>query len=242
MSRRAYGQFCGLARAIELVGERWALLIVRDLLVRPRRFTDLHHGLAHIPTNILAARLRELERAGVVERVINPRPAGGVIYELTEYGRELQAPVAALARWGARSLGEPRSEEVVTEDLLVFALRTTFDAARVGALRTCFELRIGDVVVHARIGDGCLEAAPGSLPDADLLIEAGPAMRRLMAGEETVDEAIRSGSVRCSGDVGVFKRLVDAFRIGSEPAAGGPPGEVTIPATRARLPSLARGA
>ena len=99
MSRRAYGQYCGFARALELVGERWALLIVRDLLVGPRRFTDLRHGLPRIPTNVLAERLKELEEAGIVQRRVLPRPQSAVVYELTPYGANLEESVMALGRW-----------------------------------------------------------------------------------------------------------------------------------------------
>src|SRR6516225_10062018 len=108
MAKRAYGQFCGFARAVEVVGERWAFLIVRDLLIGPRRFTDLHRGLPGIPTNVLTARLKELEEAGVVRRRVLPRPEGSVVYELTEYGRELEPTVVELGRWGAKTLGDAR--------------------------------------------------------------------------------------------------------------------------------------
>ena len=93
MVNRTYGQYCGLARALEIIGERWALLIVRDLLVGPRRFSDLRRGLTRIPSNILTARLKEMEQAGVVERRVLPRPAGSVVYELTGHGRGLEDPV-----------------------------------------------------------------------------------------------------------------------------------------------------
>src|SRR5215207_6969550 len=99
MSNRTFGQYCGLARALELVGERWALLVVRDLVLGPKRFTDLRRGLPRIPTNVLSARLRELEEAGVVRRRVLPRPASSVVYELTEYGRELDEVVLPLGRW-----------------------------------------------------------------------------------------------------------------------------------------------
>src|ERR1700737_2507239 len=102
MSMRAYGQYCGLARALEIVGERWAILVIRDLLVGPRRFTDLHRGLPGIPTHILTARLKELEEAGVVRRRVLPRPANSIVYELTEYGHELEEALQALGRWGAK--------------------------------------------------------------------------------------------------------------------------------------------
>ncbi len=105
MAGRAYGQYCGLARAVELVGERWALLIVRDLLVGPKRFTDLRRGLPRIPTNILSARLKELERSGIVQRRVLPRPAAGVVYELTAYGGELEEVVLRLGRWGRNRSG-----------------------------------------------------------------------------------------------------------------------------------------
>src|SRR3954451_13536536 len=116
MTERSYGQFCGLARALDLVGERWALLLIRDLLVSPKRFTDLRRGLPKIPSNILSDRLKELEEAGGVERRIVPRPSGAVVYQLTEYGNELEDTVLALGRWGAKILGEPRQSEIVTVD------------------------------------------------------------------------------------------------------------------------------
>src|ERR1700730_8022475 len=116
MRTRAYGQYCGLARAVEIVGERWVVLIIRDLLVGPKRFTDLHRGLPRMPTNVLTSRLRELESGGVVRRRVLPRPAGSVIYELTEYGTELEDVLIGLGRWGAKLLHEPRPDEIITAD------------------------------------------------------------------------------------------------------------------------------
>src|SRR4030088_1295484 len=113
MAARTYGQFCGVARALELVGERWALLIVRDLLVGPRRFTDLLQGLPRIPTHVLSDRLKELEHGGIVRRRVLPRPAASIVYELTEYGAELEEVVLQLGRWGANALGHPRPGEIV---------------------------------------------------------------------------------------------------------------------------------
>src|SRR5712691_2102797 len=118
MSVRSYGQCCGLAHALELVGERWALLVVRDLILGPKRFTDLRRGLPRIPSNVLSARLRELEESGIVRRRLLPRPQTGVVYELTEYGKELEDVVLRLGLWGAKTLGEPRAEDVVTADSL----------------------------------------------------------------------------------------------------------------------------
>ena len=104
---RGYGQYCGLARALELVGSRWTLLIVRELLAGPKRYTELAQGLPGIPSNILSSRLREMEDGGIVERALEPRPSTSVVYTLTAYGQELEGPMTALGLWGVKSLPPP---------------------------------------------------------------------------------------------------------------------------------------
>src|SRR5438105_1732482 len=163
MPARSYGQFCGLARALELVGERWALLIIRDLLVGPRRFTDLRRGLPRIPTNVLSDRLKELEHAGVVRRRVLPRPAASIVYELTDYGSQLEDVVMRLGIWGAQSLGDPRPDEIMTTDSMIMALRSSFHPEAVGDLRASYELQFGPVLIHARIDDGKLLIGEGPL-------------------------------------------------------------------------------
>jgi DNA-binding HxlR family transcriptional regulator len=211
--RRAYGQYCGLARAAELVGERWALLIVRDLLVGPKRFTDLRRGLPRIPTNILTDRLKELEDSGVVRRRVLPRPAGSIVYELTEYGADLGEAIKHLGRWGARSLGEPRPDEIVTLDSLIMALRTTFRPELAGGVCASYELRLGPVVLHARVEDGQVAVDDGPLPEADLVIETGPALKALLAREITPREAVETGLVQLRGDPKLLEAFVNVFRI-----------------------------
>jgi DNA-binding HxlR family transcriptional regulator len=213
MGKRAYGQFCGLVRALEIVGERWALLIIRDLLVGPRRYTDLRQGLPKIPTNILSARLRELEEAGIVRRRVLPRPSGAVVYELTEYGAELEDVVLGLGRWGAKSMTEPGPDDIVTVDSLIMALRSTFRPEAAQGPDVGYELRVGPVVLHARVRDGRLEAAEGPLAGADLVIETGPAIKALMAGEVDPDDAIARGDVRLTGDPALLSRFAATFRI-----------------------------
>src|SRR6267143_3951559 len=163
VAARSYGQFCGLARALELVGERWALLIVRDLLVGPRRFTDLRQGLLRIPTNVLADRLKELEQAGIVRRRVLPRPAASVVYELTEYGSQLDEVLMRFGVWGAQSLGQPRPGEIMTADSMVMALRATFVPEAAHGLQVNFELRLGEIVIHARIDGPTISVAEGPL-------------------------------------------------------------------------------
>jgi len=215
---RAYGQYCGFARALEVVGERWAMLIVRDLLVGSKRFTDLLRGLPGIPSNVLTTRLKELEHAGVVRRRVLARPSRAVVYELTEYGLELENTVVELGRWGAKALGDPRPDETITVDSLVTALRTTFhpDAAR--GVRAGFELRVGEIVLHARVDKGRVQVAQGALPGADLTIEAGPGIRALMAGELSPAAAIETGTVQLTGDPELLTRFAEIFRIDPMPA------------------------
>jgi DNA-binding HxlR family transcriptional regulator len=217
VASRSYGQFCGLARALELVGERWALLIVRDLLVGPRRFTDLRQGLPRIPTNVLTDRLKELEQGGVVRRRVLPRPAASVVYELTEYGSQLEEVVMRLGVWGAQSLGDPRPDEIITADSMTMALRSTFRPEAARGLDVRYELRLGEIVLRAHVADGRLSVGEGPLPEADLVIEAGPALRALLAGELSPSEAVASGCVRLSGNAALLDRFAELFRIPRRP-------------------------
>lgn len=197
MAARSYGQYCGVTTAVELIGERWALLIVRDLLVGPRRYTDLKQGLPRIPTNILSTRLKELQEGGVVRRV--PLLNCGLVYELTPYGRSFEPVMLALGRWGFQAMGDPEEGDVVTPDSLTMALRTAFqpDAAEDAE----YELHMGDVALRASVRDGVLSVAQlappappvgGRLPDGDpdAVIVAGPGIRRLIGGEITPAEAV----------------------------------------------------
>jgi DNA-binding HxlR family transcriptional regulator len=213
MVKRSYGQYCGFARALELVGERWALLIVRDLLVGPKRFGEIQRGLPGIPTNILTARLNELEDSGLVRRRLLARPAKGVAYELTKEGAGLEEGVLAIGRWGAQHLGEPRPGETVTEDSIAMALRTTFRPEAAGKAKLTYLLKLGPVEVHACVGNGAVTVGRGPIAKPDLVIEAGPALRLLMAHEISPGEAIKKRIVRVTGDPKLLERFVRIFRI-----------------------------
>lgn len=224
MASRSYGQYCGVTTAVELIGERWALLIVRDLLVGPRRYTDLKQGLPRIPTNILSTRLKELQEAGVVRRV--PLVNCGLVYELTPYGRELEPVVLALGRWGFRAMGEPDEGDVVTADSLTMALRTAFQADAAARLPAAdYELHVGDVALHARVAGSALavtQLAPpappvgGRLPDGepDLVFAAGPGIRRVISGELAPQTAVDDGVVHVlAGDAALLERFAATFHI-----------------------------
>jgi DNA-binding HxlR family transcriptional regulator/putative sterol carrier protein len=213
VSERAYGQFCGFARALEIVGDRWALMIVRDLLVGPKRFSDLHAGLPKIPTNVLTTRLKQLEAAGVAERRALPRPPGGVAYELTSRGRALEDAVVEIGRWGAKLLDVPRDGEIVTTDSLAMALRTTFRPEAAGDLRAQFEVRIGKIVIHAIVDGPKITVGRGPIEKPDLIVESSPALKDLMAGEITPRQALASGAMRITGSRRLFDRFAQIFRI-----------------------------
>ncbi|MBV9544382.1 MAG: helix-turn-helix transcriptional regulator [Chloroflexi bacterium] len=219
MTTRGYGQFCGLARALEMVGERWALLIVRDLLVGPRRFTDLRQGLPRIPTNVLSERLKQLEQTGVVQRRVLPRPAASVVYELTPYGSQLEDVVMRLGVWGAQSLDQPRDGEIVTTDSMIMALRSTFVPAAARGQHVAYELHLGPIVVHARVEDGIIHAGAGELADADLVIDSGPAIKDLLAGDIGPHEAIAQGLVQLRGDPSLLYTFAQMFHIPRFPAS-----------------------
>ncbi|GHH33347.1 winged helix-turn-helix transcriptional regulator [Lentzea cavernae] len=210
MKRRDFGQYCGLARALELVGERWALLIVRNLIVRPRRYTELQTSLAGIPTNVLATRLKELEQAGIVERQVAPAPARGVVYTLTEVGRSLEPALLSLARWGATQLGEPQRGDVVTPEGLVLNLRAVFQPDQAAGLTASWEIHGPDVTVHAVLVDGHLATGVGPAPvPPDLTITATFADDEL-ASYRAIMTLARDGAVELTGRrelLGTFLRL-----------------------------------
>jgi DNA-binding HxlR family transcriptional regulator len=203
---RTYGDRCGVARALDLVGERWALLIVRELLLGPKRFTDLRAGLPHVSADVLAQRLRELEQAGILRRGTLPPPAGSRIYELTQRGRELEPVVLALGRWGSAAPvppGEPR----MSEDALVIALKTMFDPAAADGLEKRYELRLGRQRFRVDVADRHLEAARGPAEDADATIEAdvGTLATVLWHGGAP-------GDLTTTGDARAVKRFLRLFR------------------------------
>ncbi|ADJ48610.1 HxlR family transcriptional regulator [Amycolatopsis mediterranei S699] len=218
-SARTYGQFCGLARALEIVGERWSLLVVRDLMLGPKRFDDLQHTLPRIPVSILTSRLNELEEAGVVRRRVLSQLDAGVVYELTEYGTELDHIVLDLGLWGSRSLTYPRPDEVFTLDTAIISLYTTFQEEAAAGVHVNYELHHpGDMIVHAMVDDGALKASAGALPAADLVIEPqGPAVLDLLNGSLTAQDAISSGKVRVQGDPAHLDLFTRLFRIPPAP-------------------------
>ncbi|MCU1403876.1 MAG: transcriptional regulator [Glaciihabitans sp.] len=192
MAARDYGQYNGITRGLELVGERWALLIIRDLLVGPRRYGELAASLARIPSNVLAARLKELQTAGVLRRVPHSRV---IVYELTPYGYELDPVVLALGAWGFKSLGSPRQEQVITPDSMTMDLRTAFQPQVAADLPpTGYAARLGAAELLIRVNGPILDVTRGD-GEADLAFAAGAGIHQLISGQLGPDHAIATGVV-----------------------------------------------
>src|SRR5580765_893572 len=166
--KKRYDQYCPVCHALGLVGERWALLVVRELLKGPKRYTDLLAGMPGVGTNILAARLKELEVGGVVRKRKLPPPAASTVYELTEYGQELEEPLYALARWGARSLPPPTSNEDFYPDWGLNAFAALLDPEAARGVTATYVVRVADDVYTVQLDDGKVHVESGASDEADL--------------------------------------------------------------------------
>jgi DNA-binding HxlR family transcriptional regulator len=203
---KRYEQYCPVAHALDLVGERWALLVVRELMHGPKRYTDLAESLPGIGTNILASRLRDLEACGLVAKRKLPPPAASRVYELTEYGLGLRPVMRELALWGARSLGPPSADDELFPGWLGNALETVLGPI---APPGRFEFRVGEEV--ASLVDG--EVVPGLLDEPDVVVEGDPVGVYHMFVDRRLD------LVTVEGDRALLEQLIDAAPAPVETAA-----------------------
>jgi DNA-binding HxlR family transcriptional regulator len=208
---RTYGDGCGIAHALDVVGERWALLVVRELLLGPKRFTDLRDGLPNASPNVLAHRLRELEEAGIVRRGKLPPPAGSRVYELTDWGTELKPIVISLGKWALLSPSFPAGAPVGT-DSVILALGTFFDADGAGDLTARYELRLGEHTFSVLIADGEIDLGRRAVdePDAVIATDATTLSAVIWQGRDLAD-AIRAGDVTIEGDERAVTRFLELF-------------------------------
>jgi len=218
---RRYAQLCGIATALDVIGDRWALLIVRDLLLGPLRFIDLAEGLPGIGTNTLTARLKDLEAAEVIQRRLLPRPDRSAVYELTPYGRELEPILLALGRWGTRSMGRLPAGAASRSRWLMAALLAFHNADHRLARPMTWELRLtdGPFTVHA---DGTeLRISAGAPDRADAVITTDDtSLHRLLTHQLSPAQGAATGVVTVSGDPAALARLIGLFTF---PAVDAPP-------------------
>ena len=214
---RRYRDACGAAQGLDIMGERWALLVARELLLGPKRFTDLREGLSGISTNILADRLGTLETAGVVRRRTLPPPSASKVYELTAWGMELGPVVEAIGRWGVRSPWRSAEDEIGVDGLMV-SFRTMFDPEVAGDLEASYEITLGDQRFGLEVEDGGIRVYRGAPFDPDARIETdAETLGALVYEGRDLDEALRSGDIEIEGDRSAIERLTGLFAL-PEPA------------------------
>ncbi|MGH8446962.1 MAG: winged helix-turn-helix transcriptional regulator [Solimonas sp.] len=213
-NKRSYDDGCAGAHALDLVGERWALLVVRELLLGPKRFTDLRASLPGISPNVLTQRLGELELASIVLRRRLPPPANVWVYALSDWGKELEPVVIELGRWGARSPQLPRGAPM-SADSLILSFRTMFDVQAAKGLKARYELRFsGGNHFRAEIGSGRIELDRGRMPQADAVLDSDPDTLAALAYDGAdIATAIDSGTLRIDGDRQAAKRFLTLFRL-----------------------------
>lgn len=210
MSKRSYHQFCPLAYSLDQVGERWTLLLVRELLFGPRRYTDLLNGLPGIGTNLLAKRLKDMEQAGIIRQRTLPPPASSTVYELTERGRALEEPMLALARWGAPYVQLPAPEDDFMGTIpTMAAFKMLFDADIAADITVTCEVHTGQDVFSVAVQDGTLDLQPGPAVRPDVVIAGDP---KAILNRIFIGPAANGGSFALeSGSTETFEQFTAAF-------------------------------
>jgi DNA-binding HxlR family transcriptional regulator len=211
-TKRSYGDACGIARALDTVGERWALMVVRELLLGPKRFTDIREGLPHLSSDVLAQRLRDLEHAGIVLHRTLPPPAASKVYELTPRGRALEPVLIELGRWGGVNAPPPAEGMCMSLDAHLVSLRTLFDPLRAGDLAARIELRLGERAFGVVVAGGAVDVGctPPADPDATIATD-GPTLIAVLHGHRDRREAQAAGELVIEGDEQIAARFLTLF-------------------------------
>lgn len=220
VTRRSYSQLCGIATALDMIGDRWALLILRDLTLGALRFSELASGLPGIGSNTLTARLKELETEGVIRRRLLALPDGGTVYELTEYGHELEPILMALGRWGARRMDELGPDIATRSRWLAAAMLAFHDERQRVAPPITWELRLNDGPFTVSVDGNQLTITAGAPDSPDAVVTATDMhMHLLLTGRLAASEALASGTVLVSGKDETLQRMLDLFAFPTEAVA-----------------------
>jgi DNA-binding HxlR family transcriptional regulator len=210
---RSYNQFCALAKALDIVGERWTLLIARELLSGPKRFKDLFDSLPGIGTNLLSTRMKEMERHGLVARAKLPPPAASAVYELTERGRELGSVLGALTQWGFALLGQPEPGEFFQPRWIMQALLFTFIPEMTQGIAETYQFLIDGEAFYFRVNNGKAEGMLGTAPDPDLLVVAtSEEFLTLGFTDNQAEYALQHDLIK-KGDIEALHRFGRAFGV-----------------------------
>ena len=208
--KRSYNDACAAAHALDIIGERWALLVARELMLGPKRFTDLRADLPQISPNVLSQRLKELEDYGVVERQSLPPPAASQVYALTEWGLDLEPVLMQLGLWAVRSPFKPNAPLSLTS--LILSLRTMFSAEAAGNLAANYALKLGAYPFAAQVKDSEFAIEPGQADNPDVSIETDHlTLAGLVYGGESLDEALETKAITLEGDKAAFEKFLELF-------------------------------
>jgi DNA-binding HxlR family transcriptional regulator len=212
---------CAAAHALTLVGDRWALLVVRELLLGPKRFTDLRTGLAGISSNVLTQRLEDLETGGVLRRRKLPPPYAAWVYELTDWGKDLEPVIVALGRWGVRSPSHSL-DGTLNSDSLILSFRTMFSPAVAGDFEASVQINAGEDRYRARVARGKLIVVRGSSEAPEAVIAGTTeAIASVVYGGRKFLDATRSGDLSVEGDKALAKKFLSLFPLPAPAEAGG---------------------
>jgi len=211
VGRRTYGEGCAVSHALDVIGERWALVVVRELLLGPKRFTDLRAGMPGASPDVLAQRLRQLQEAGVVHQHKLPPPAASQVYALTDWGAELEPVITHLGRWGSRSPSMPYDADR-SIDSLVLSLRALFDPEAAHGFTATIALRLGENHFRIKVADGQLHLTRGEPEHAAATLETDPqTLAALLYRGRPLQDVLRTGEVTITGDSGVLARFLQLF-------------------------------
>jgi len=207
-TNRSYGDACGIARALDVVGERWALLVVRELLLGSQRFSDLRRALPNAASNVIADRLRELEGRGVITRRTLPPPAGSAVYELTAWGQDLEPILLALGNWGI-GIALPPSPVTLSATSMLLFLRTSARVDPRAAPMVC-HLELNDRPWTVKIEDGRLQVESGEPTAPDVTLRTDPQTLNTLLGDPSRLDAMSEQSAAVTGDRSALRRFLDA--------------------------------
>ncbi|MFD3704361.1 winged helix-turn-helix transcriptional regulator [Nocardia sp. NPDC058658] len=212
MAKRSYNQYCGLAVALDLLGERWSLLLLRNLLLGPQRFKDLLDGLPGIGTGLLTDRLKQLETAGVITRVTLPPPAASTVYQLTADGEELRPVLVGLAHWGLARLGEPTDQQFISPDLLALGLQARFDPDAARAANGVYALHIGEHAYRVDIDGGNIRvrATTSESPRVSIVTDTSTLVG-INSGTLSLADALGAGKLTVTGEAEAVPALASVF-------------------------------
>ena len=207
MSEHRYEQYCGLARALDVIGDRWSMLIVRELQPGSRRFTDLVEGLPRISRKLLTERMRELERDGIVERRQLPPPAARRVYELTKDGRDLAVAMVPLIAWGAKRLGERQPEEPLHPRWSAVGMAAIANREATRGVKETYQYLVGDSAFHFIVDDGSIEVRDGRVGHPNVVVTTDEeTWADLATGKTKASAAVAAGTLKIAGDRQAVKR------------------------------------